>query len=237
VRSSASTDPAKGEFASSIASTVAAPALGILLLDLLRVVGDQAREDQDARDRDDEVHRAGREEHVHQAGQHEADQAHEQELAECAEIALGRVAVEAKRAERRRRDEEGASDRSAGVAEQQQRQADAHQCRDGPIDRLHAGDTHLRGTEAHEQEQAERSQDGNPTQDVQARDAARRDLEEQSRQLRRAEQREGHDAREGKARRHVVVYAHHVGAQADIECLVGRAGASEGVEILVSHLS
>src|SRR4029077_2036000 len=52
------------------------------------------------------------------------------------------------------------------------------------------------------------------------------------------EQSKGHDARQREPRSHVVVDAHHVGAQADIERrLVGnRAGPIEGAEVGIRHL-
>ena len=87
----------------------------ITRLDLLGVVGGEAREDQKEQRRQREVERGALQEDVHHHRDDAADQAHDQERAEGGEVALGGVAVEAEAGERGGGDEEHARDRRAGV--------------------------------------------------------------------------------------------------------------------------
>ena len=91
-------------------ATVPSSLTVVHLLDLLRVVGGEAGEDQHADDRDREAERRRAEEDVDDRGDDDADQAHEQERAHAGQVALGRVAPEAHRAEGRGGDEEHLGD-------------------------------------------------------------------------------------------------------------------------------
>src|SRR5437899_6777508 len=81
----------------------------IHLLDALCVVGSEAYEHDDADDRDSELKRARPEEDIDEGRDHDTDQTHHEERSKARKIGSGRVAVEAHRAEGRRRDEERTS--------------------------------------------------------------------------------------------------------------------------------
>ena len=91
-----------------------AVALEIHVLDVLRVPGGEAGEDQNGQDRQGELQAARLQEQVDQARDHQTPHAHHEERAECRQVALRHIAVEAQAAEGRRRDEEYAGDGYAG---------------------------------------------------------------------------------------------------------------------------
>src|SRR3546814_5439629 len=64
-------------------------------LDLLRIIGGQAGEQQYADDADRQAERARLHEHVDDHRDEDADDAHDQEGAEARQVLLGRIAVEA----------------------------------------------------------------------------------------------------------------------------------------------
>lgn len=88
------------------------------LLNLLRVVSGQTYEDQHAYVADDEVKTRASYEDVHHRGDDNADERHEQQLADGGQVCLRGVAHERHRTERARRNKERLGYYRGGVSEE-----------------------------------------------------------------------------------------------------------------------
>ncbi len=202
----------------------------VQFFDVLRVVGGETDEDEHAEHRDRPIEPARLQKDVDQARDDDADQAHEHERADGGQVTLGRIAVKAHRAERRRRDEEHTGDRRSGVDQEDRRQRDFEHAGIDEEQRQRGARREPVDAEAHEHDQAERRQDEQPHQRaVEDRLAERREHE--------AGAGLGDGSGEGEpsdqsgqrhAGSHVVVDADHVRAQTRIDRYLIRAIAGPG---------
>ncbi len=200
--------------------------LRILFLDVLRIPGGQADEDHDADDRDGELQRAGTQEDIDDAGDDDAEQAHHQERADIGEVALGRIAVEAGRAEHGGGDEEGPRDAGAGEDQEHRCQRQAHDGAEGPEHRLRGTRRHRLDAEREEQHEGEWRQHDDP---LQGR------LEDRHIERRRRADDHRDDTGHHKADAHVVVDAQHVLAQAFVKERL-RAGSGAIAEARIGRI-
>ncbi|PRD40051.1 UNVERIFIED_CONTAM: rpmG [Trichonephila clavipes] len=103
--------------------------LGVLdvgVLDVLRVVCRQAREDQHTDHRDGELQRIRAHEHVDDHRDEQANQTHHQEGAHAAQVTFGDIAIEAEARKGDCRDQEGGGDRGAREHEENRAEREAH---------------------------------------------------------------------------------------------------------------
>ena len=188
------------------------------------------------------------------AGDNDAEQAHDQERAHPRQIALGRVAVEAKRAEGRRRHEEHLRDRGRRVAQEDRGERGAHHGCEQPEHQLRRAEAHLVDAPGEEEDEAQGRQRDDPherrrKQRLSERGQIHAPMQREHAAARTRGQRRvgghgigeddvGNNARQGHAGGHVVVDAQHVCAQTFVYGDVGaRTHASLRIPVVVlSHL-
>ena len=166
---------------------------------------------------------------------------HDQEGAHGRQASLRRIAVDAKSAKSRRRDEEHPRDRAAGVNHQQERHRQADQPGEDQKQRARGRRGYCVGASAQEKHEAERREYDHPAQRAHVnRVAERRQGQTASGVVSHGEhlRAERDKAGDPQTQRHVIVDTEHIGAQALVYLrsrLSGDVGAEARIAVVIGH--